>query len=149
MQTAGATLIAAVLLFSSGCVTRPDWIESTLVTVDVTGVWQGTVSGGTRAGGGGPNITLYLEQEGPKVKGRMELDLVGAAQGRGSGALAGSVGGDVFHFTVVSRFGEGSGGELRVSGDEMVGEATLPAFEGSQRVRLSLRRADAPASPRR
>ena len=85
MQTAGATLIAAVLLFSSGC-TRPDWIESTLVTVDVTGVWQGTVSGGTRAGGGGPNITLYLEQEGPKVKGRMELDLGGQPGARLRGA---------------------------------------------------------------
>ncbi len=79
----------------------------------------------------------------------MELGLAGGALGRGAGALAGSVGGDVFHFTVVSRFGEGSRGELTVSGEEMVGEAILPAFEGSQTVRLLLRRADAPASPRR
>ena len=79
----------------------------------------------------------------------MELGLAGSGQGRGSGALAGSVGGDVFHFTVVSRFGESSRGELTVSGDEMVGDVTLPAFEGSRTVRLLLRRADAPASPRR
>jgi hypothetical protein len=45
VKTAGATLIAAVRLFSSGC-TRPDWIDATLVTVDVTGVWQGTAQEG-------------------------------------------------------------------------------------------------------
>jgi hypothetical protein len=68
---------------------------------------------------------------------------------RGSGPLAGSVGGDVFHFTVVSRSGESLSGELTVSGDEMVGDVTFPVFEGSRAVRLSLRRVDAPASPRR
>ena len=146
MKTAGATLIAAVLLFSIGC-TRPDWIASTLVTVDVTGVWQGPVPGGARAGGGARNITLNLEQEGPKVKGTMES---GDATGwRGSGPLAGSVGGDTFHFTVVSHGGESSRGELTVSGDEMVGDVTFPAMEGSRTVRLLLRRVDAPASPRR
>jgi hypothetical protein len=34
-------LIAATLAIGSGCA-RPDWIESTVVTVDLTGVWQGT-----------------------------------------------------------------------------------------------------------
>jgi hypothetical protein len=46
MKTAGAALIAAVLMFGAGCVKQPDWIETTLVTVDVTGVWEGTASGG-------------------------------------------------------------------------------------------------------
>ena len=140
VQTAGATLIAAVVLFSSGC-TRRDWIEATLATVDVTGVWQGTVQGGTGPGVAIRDFTLNLRQEGPKVKGTMVWT-------RGSGPLAGSVGGDVFHFTVVSG-GESSGGELIVSGDDMVGDVTFRAFEGSRTVRAFLRRADAPASPRR
>ena len=32
-------VIAAAWVFASGCA-RPDWIEQTLVTVDVTGVWR-------------------------------------------------------------------------------------------------------------
>jgi hypothetical protein len=140
VKTAWATLIAAVLLFSIGC-TRPDWIEATLVTVDVTGVWQGTVQGGTGPGVAIRDVTLKLQQEGPKVRGTM-------AWTRGSGPLEGTVGGDVFHFTVVSG-GESSGGQLIVSGDEMVGDVTFRAFEGSRTVRVFLRRADAPASPRR
>ena len=31
-----------VLLIASGCAQRADWIEGTLVTVDVTGRWDGT-----------------------------------------------------------------------------------------------------------
>ena len=43
MKTAWAPLIAGLLMLGVGCVKQPDWIESTLVTVDVTGVWFGTV----------------------------------------------------------------------------------------------------------
>ena len=46
-------LIAATLAIGSGCA-RPDWIESTLVTVDLTGVWQGTF---TREGAYGPGTS--------------------------------------------------------------------------------------------
>ncbi|HEU5153366.1 MAG TPA: hypothetical protein VFU03_01400 [Gemmatimonadales bacterium] len=61
-------LIAATLAIGSGCA-RPDWIESTLVTVDLTGVWQGTF---TREGAYGPgNITLTLQQGGSKVRGQV------------------------------------------------------------------------------
>jgi hypothetical protein len=42
--------VAAGLLLGSGCVSRPDWIEATLVTVDVTGVWYGP--GASQAGTG-------------------------------------------------------------------------------------------------
>lgn len=31
----------AALMCVSGCTTPPDWIERTLVTVDVTGQWHG------------------------------------------------------------------------------------------------------------
>ena len=33
--------ISFLVLTAAGCA-RPDWIEQTLVTVDVTGVWRGT-----------------------------------------------------------------------------------------------------------
>jgi uncharacterized protein (DUF2236 family) len=37
-------LVLAGLLLGSGCASRPDWIEATLVTVDVTGTWRGTLT---------------------------------------------------------------------------------------------------------
>ena len=62
--------MAAALAIGSGCITRPDWIEQTLVTVDVTGIWQGTSFGGP---GAYPpeELRLDLPQEGPKVKGSL------------------------------------------------------------------------------
>ena len=66
MKTIAWGILVAALACGSGCA-RPDWIEQTLVTVDVTGTWQGSV---VHASG----IALYeltLEQQGPKVKGRL------------------------------------------------------------------------------
>ena len=37
-------VIAAALVFASGCA-QTDWIDRTLVTVDVTGSWYGTIGG--------------------------------------------------------------------------------------------------------
>jgi hypothetical protein len=110
VQTAGATLIAAVLLFSSGC-TRPDWIEATLVTVDVTGVWQGEISGAGLPYLGTREVTFDLKQEGPKVTGRFELGAPASGLRRHSGLLAGNVGGDVLYFTVQGGMGETMAGD--------------------------------------
>src|SRR5215472_10554364 len=55
--------MAMALLVSGlvGC-TRPDWIQSTLVTVDVSGSWQGNVT--RPAGAYGPGLVqLQLQQE--------------------------------------------------------------------------------------
>ena len=41
MNTIARVILVAVLAFGSGCA-KPDWIEQTLVTVDVTGTWQST-----------------------------------------------------------------------------------------------------------
>ena len=57
MKIFGAMLLAMVIAIDSGCVTRPDWIERTLVTVDVTGVWHGI----SEAGLGGGNVALWLD----------------------------------------------------------------------------------------
>jgi hypothetical protein len=59
MSTITRVILVAVLL-GSGCA-KPDWIQQTLVTVDVTGMWRDT--DGT--------VELKLEQYGPKVTGAM------------------------------------------------------------------------------
>ena len=40
MRTIAWAILVAALAGGSGCA-RPDWIEQTLVTVDVTGTWRG------------------------------------------------------------------------------------------------------------
>ena len=44
MKTIAWGILVAALACVSGCA-RPDWIEQTLVTVDVTGTWEGFVAG--------------------------------------------------------------------------------------------------------
>ena len=107
-------LFLAALTFGAGCA-KSDWIERTLVTVDVTGTWSG------RTAGGG-TWWFELEQQGSTVKGRlMGLGYVGLGSPPGS-SLEGTVAGDVFRFRVRSGTFGGFGGELAVSGDEMTGE---------------------------
>jgi len=60
MNTIARVILVAVLALGSGCA-KPDWIDQTLMTVDVTGTWRD--SGGT--------IDLTLEQQGSKVTGSM------------------------------------------------------------------------------
>ncbi len=120
MKSIGAGLLfAAALLTSSSCA-RPDWIERTLVTVDVTGTWFGLaeLSGGT----GRASLWLDLQQEGPKVTGSVRLE-GGAAR-----PIEGSVAGDTFSFHASSGTALVKG-ELTVSGDDMTGEVlTQGAF---------------------
>ena len=133
MKTAWATFTAAVLLFACGCVTRPDWIEATLVTVDVSGLWEGR---STSRGGAQRTATLELHQEGPKVTGTVSW--VGFTRD-GSGPLEGRVSGEVFHFTVRSAAGVWTG-EFTVGDDKMEGgrnSAYRPAGEGAHTSRLS------------
>jgi hypothetical protein len=139
VKTAGVTLIAMALLCSSGCVTRPDWIQATLVTVDVAGVWQGTAS--ANLGWGGTRFVLDLEQKGMRVTGNFH-SVGGSMAADRSGALEGSVGGDVLSFTVQSPEGSLSG-ELAVSLDQMEGVIRSPT---GRNVRVVLRRAEQ-ASP--
>ena len=65
-------LLGMLTLALSGCA-KPDWIESTLVTVDVSGHWVGN----TRNGG---TIELRLQHAGPKVTGHASFS--GQAAGR-------------------------------------------------------------------
>ncbi len=122
MTPLAGVLMAAALAFASGCA-RSDWIERTLVTADVTGVWSGKAYIPHAEAGSPIVLHLELEQAGPKVKGSMRPS--GSIPWRSanvapiSGPIEGTVAGDVFKF----RETNGSiRGELTVSGDEMSGE---------------------------
>ena len=96
----------AIALVLGSCA-RPDWIEQTLVTVDVTGVWRGTIYGGGA-------IELTLQQSGARVNGQVKL----SPESSYNGPIEGTVSGDTFRF---SSQGGGIIGELQVNGDEMTG----------------------------
>jgi hypothetical protein len=111
MRAMARLLIAGALCFGSGCASS-DWIDRTLVTVDVTGTWMGRIGGG-----GSSDLWLDLQQEGSTVKGSLRLRVTsGTAQV--SGPIEGTVTGDVFRFKNMRGTVEG---ELTVSVDEMKG----------------------------
>jgi hypothetical protein len=84
--------LLALLIGLSGCA-RSDWIERTLVTVDVTGAWEGAP-----ASGGHSVLYLSLEQQGSQVKGRIRHVGPATACVSGAGPLEGNVASDVFSF---------------------------------------------------
>jgi hypothetical protein len=139
MKILAGLLLTMLLTMTVGCA-QTDWIDRTLVTVDVTGSWVG------RAGAGSAfsEIWFELEQQGSTVKGFLRVPSGAGFLGNPSGSLEGTVSGDVFRF----RNWRGSvEGELTVSGDEMNGLVSLVG----QRA-LTLRRVDPsslPASPPR
>jgi hypothetical protein len=125
------------LVVSVGCA-KPDWIQQTLVTVDVTGMWRSSDG----------NLELKLEQQGAKVTGSMDYISADAAVGpvsRFSGTIEGSVGGDRFRFKQTSGRDIRYEGEMTVAGDEMIGSAR--SVLGS-RGEVRLRRLDSSAPPR-
>jgi len=137
MKTIVWGILVAALACGSGCA-RPDWIEQTLVTVDVTGTWQGGV-GGT-GGAGGASYEFFLEQQGPKVKGSVRA--YGATLMPGgslSGPIEGTVAGDVFSFRQTNG---ALTGETTVSVFDMTGQVS---FQGADRI--SLRRVNSPSRP--
>jgi hypothetical protein len=90
MKTVVRMILVAALACGSGCA-KPDWIEQTLVTVDVTGTWEGSTPGGP-----GGSYELVLEQEGAKVTGTIVTR--GFTLRNAKGSLDGTVAGDVFTF---------------------------------------------------
>ena len=141
MKTLAGLLLAVLLTMDAGCA-RTDWIDRTLVTVDVTGTWYGR-AGGSATGGG--SFDFDLKQQGSTVKGLLRYRGSTSISGDPSGPIEGTVGGDVFRF----RDTRGSlEGEMTVNGDEMIG---LISTQYGRRP-LSLQRIDPsslPASPPR
>jgi len=142
MKTVGVILMAAVLATGSGCA-RPDWIERTLVTVDVTGVWSGVMA---RGGPTSFDITIDLKQEGPKVTGFLKwtgFSYSGFYEDL-PGPVEGTVSGDRFEF---KRINGSFSGAMTVAGDEMTGQGQMSVGLGS----IFLRRVDSsprPSSPK-
>jgi len=113
-------LIATALVVASGCAQK-DWIDRTLVTVDVTGVWRGNIYGGAA-------MELTLQQSGARVNGQVKL----SPGTNYSGPIEGTVSGDTFRF---SSQGGGVIGELQVNGDEMTGPGKTWFGSGPMTVR--------------
>jgi len=111
----GLLMVAAVAV-NSGCA-KQDWIDRTLVTVDVTGTWHETITTPGGAYAGTQELWLDLEQAGSKVNGaaRFKPDQ-GMAQ---SGPIEGTISGDHFSYRLLR--GGPSFIELTVSGNEMTG----------------------------
>ena len=122
MRIITGLLLATSLAFGSGCA-RTDWIDRTLVTVDVTGVWSGKAYIPHAVTGLIVDVRLELEQQGPKVKGSIRpsgsIPWRSLGQSSTAGPIEGSVAGDVFEFRETNGHIRG---QLTVSGDEMAGE---------------------------
>ena len=126
MKTIAALLLTTLVTMSAGCA-KQDWIDRTLVTVDVTGTWYGRAES-TGTGSSPPDLLFELEQQGSTVKGFLRLPAGGsslAAAGYSRlnpGPLEGTVAGDVFRF----RQRDGNlEGELTINGDMMSGRMSL------------------------
>ena len=112
--------LALLLAVGLGCA-HQDWIDRTLVTVDVSGSWHGKTGG---VGGGFliGDFSLDLIQQGSMVKGTLLVRGAGGAPT--PEPIEGKMAGDVL------RFGNSRGtvnGELTVSGDEMSGTVMTAA----------------------
>ena len=103
-----ALVLMVTFAMGSGCAKPPDWIEQTLVTVDVTGTWRGPGA-----------LELKLEQHGSKVTGTIFVPVTTT-----TGTIEGSVSGDVFRFRQTSGTYGPWQGQLTVNGDEMSGLIT-------------------------
>jgi hypothetical protein len=109
-----AWAVAGLILSASFACARSDWIQSTLVTVEVSGEWQGNIT--RPAGAYGPGlIYLTFRQSGHKVTGTFSLGV------NKDVPLEGTISVDVLRF-------QGRGGlvtaELQVNGDDMSGTGT-------------------------
>jgi hypothetical protein len=137
MRTVLRVILVVALVCASGCTAHPDWIERTLVTVDVTGVWSGAIS----QGGSYVEVSMVLKQEGPKVTGSLRWRGFSEPRVFGDlpGPVQGTVSGDRFEF---SRTGLLSA-DLIVSGDEMTG----PGHVNSGPASIVLRRVNSSALP--
>jgi len=109
--------VFVALVFASGCAQK-DWIDRTLVTVDVTGVWEGTQAGTIGAGG---TVVFVLQQQGPKVTGEIRNLYTWPMPKAESTPIQGTVNGDTLSLHEVS--GQPLRVVLQVNGDEMTGSA--------------------------
>jgi len=136
MKTIVPLILVAVLTCGLGCA-KSDWIQQTLVTADVTGVWIGSVARGNYLSS---EVRLELEQQGPKVTGYLRVNPPHIQYGFVDGPVEGTVTGDAFTFRQTNGVLQG---ETNVNGDEM-----RIIMTAGTRVQTVLRRADSSAPVR-
>ena len=108
MMLARTMLLALTTMVSvlvSGCAQKTDWIQGTLVTVDVSGGWRGTVTIGSSFSS---DMELTVMQRGAHVTGDGRIHAAKVS-------IVGTVRGDVFSFQDTS-------GRLRAEGTVMGNE---------------------------
>jgi hypothetical protein len=116
MKTIAWVIFVVALAFGSGCA-HSDWIERTLFTVDVTGVWYGEL----RTPVHHMELSIDLKQEGPKVEGSLwGKGFVPTLLRDVPGPVEGTVSGKGFEFR---RRNGPLRADMTVSGDEMTGQA--------------------------
>jgi len=131
MKTIARVIFVVALAFGSGCA-RSDWIEGTLFTVDVTGVWYGELRTSVHR----MELSIDLKQEGPKVEGSLlGKGFVPALLRDAPGPVEGTVSGGRFE---LRRTNGPLRADMTVSGDEMTGQADTGFGPGQ----FLLRRAD-------
>jgi hypothetical protein len=135
MKTIAWVILVVALAFGSGCA-GSDWIERTLFTVDVTGVWYGELRTSVHR----MELSIDLKQEGPKVEGSLwGKGFVPTLLRDVPGPVEGTVSGGRFE---LRRTNGPLRGAMTVSGDEMTGQAHTGFGPGQ----VFLRRVD--SSPR-
>jgi|SRR5215472_16154633 len=134
-----AMWVFVALVFASGCAQK-DWIDRTLVTVDVTGTWYGTMATTSGQPSTHQEVRFELEQKGPKVTGLFRGGLFVSG---GTTPIEGSMTGDVFKFRDARNL---LVGELTVGGDEVTGQGTVGQ---NRQVAFTLRRVERAATPPR
>jgi len=127
-----ARLLLVLAIVSTVACAQTDWIDRTLVTENVTGVWSGSTEGSPV----GLQVQLELRQQGAKITGELKVPQPGTYSFGSGVPIEGNVAGDVFTFR--DQRGVFSG-ELTVGGDNMVGR--ILSQWGAQRA--SLHRASA------
>jgi hypothetical protein len=134
-----AGLVATPLLLGLGCAKTP-WVDRSVITEDVNGVWLGSMAGPDGQAMVNGQVRLELQQRASKVTGSVYASSSWLRSGgRRSLPIEGSLADDVFTFkddrSILS-------GELTVNGDEMTGRG----FMGGRPVTFTLRRLEMASS---
>jgi hypothetical protein len=139
MKTIVRVLVATALVLGGFGCAKSDWIDRTLVTENVSGVWTGSMVSLDGQPMVSLDVRLDLQQKATKVTGSMEMGGNLGTNSRGSMTIEGTVASDVFTFKDARA---SVTGELTIDGDEMRGNGLVGS---SRRVTIALRRVDATA----
>ena len=134
-----AGLLGAPLLLGLGCAKAP-WVDRTVVTEDVNGVWLGSMTGPDGHLMVNGQVRLELQQRASRVTGSVYVSSRWlGSDSRSALSIEGSMADDVLRFkderSILT-------GELTVSGDEMTGRG----FVGRRPVTFTLRRLEMASS---